>query len=307
MLFKNLRLYRVASLAEINPEFWHERLTQRLFRPCGSLEMEYLGWVPPLGRGAEQLAHPVPSGVVVCARKESRLLPGSVVNSVLAERVAAIEDEEGRKVGRAERKELKDEVIHTLMPRAFTRSSDIQLLVLAAQGWVIANTASSTRAEEVISLLREALGSLPAVPPKTQQDPARTMTGWVSGDELPAGLSLGDECELRDDDSESPATVKAKRLELRSNEIQTHLDASRQVVKLALSWEDRLQFMLDSDLSVKRLSFSDELLESIADVDASDPFVEKDAQFALLALELTQFLPLLLEWFGGEATETSKT
>jgi recombination associated protein RdgC len=258
-----------------------------------------MGWVPPLGRRTTQLTHAAGGAVLICARKESRLLSGAVINEVLAEKIEAIEEAEGRRVGRKERLTLKDQIVHELMPRAFTRSSHVHAFILPRSGWVVVNTSSTARAEELLSLLREALGSLPVAPPRVQSDPSAIMTSWVAGEALPAGLELGDECELKESGEEA-GIVRVKRVDLLSGEIRTHLEAQRRVVKLALGFEDRMHFVLDEELGVKRLAFEDVVLEPLDAIDREDELAQMDAQFALMTLELERLLPTLISWFGGE-------
>lgn len=304
MLFKNLRLYRLANPFAHGPEGLHEHLLSAAFSPCGSLQMESIGWVPPLGRRATQLTHAAGGALLICARKESRLLPAAVINEVLAERVEAIEDAEGRRVGRKDKQSLKDQIVHELLPRAFTRSSHVQAFILPQSGWVVVNSSSKPRAEELLSLLREALGSLPVAPPRVRSDPGTIMTSWVAGEALPGGLALGDECELKES-GEDAGVVRVKRVDLLSGEIRTHLEAKRRVVKLALAFDDRMSFVLDEELGIKRLTFEDVVLESLDAVDREDELAQLDAQFALMTLELERLLPTLLSWFGGEEGDST--
>lgn len=304
MMFKNLRLYRLAKPFAHSPEGLHEHLESSAFRPCGKLEHETLGWVPPLGRRATLLTHAAGPAIVVCARKESRMLPPAVVNEELAEKVAVIEDTESRRVGRKERLELKDRIVHELLPRAFTRSSLVYAMILPRSGWIVIDTSSKARAEELLSLLREAVGSFPVAMPRPVSDPSVVMTSWVAGERLPAGLELGDECELRES-GEDAGTIRVKRVELLSDEIRTHLGAGRRVVRLALALDERMRFVLDEEMGVKRLAFEDIVLEPLEDVDGDDDLARMDAQFALVSLELEAMLPRILEWFGGEEDAAS--
>jgi len=304
MMFKNLRLYRLAKPFAHSPEGLHEHLESSASRPCGKLEHETLGWVPPLGRRATLLTHAAGPAIVVCARKESRMLPPAVVNEELAEKVAAIEDTESRRVGRKERLELKDRIVHELLPRAFTRSSLVYAIILPRSGWIVIDTSSKARAEELLSLLREAVGSFPVAMPRPVSDPSVVMTSWLAGERLPAGLELGDECELRES-GEDAGTIRVKRVELLSDEIRTHLGAGRRVVRLALALDERMGFVLDEELGVKRLAFEDIVLEPLEDVDGDDDLARMDAQFALVSLELEAMLPRILEWFGGEEDAAS--
>ncbi len=303
MWFKNLRLYRLSAPFTLDPEELHSRLEQDAFRPCGSLETATMGWVSPLGRRGTQLTHAAAGAILICARKEERILPSSVVAEEVAEKVAAIEDAEGRPVRRKERQSLKDEITQRLLPRAFTRSGYIFAYLVPKSGWLVVDASSAKKAEEVVTLLRRSLGSLPAVPPQTQSSPGVIMTAWVSGEPTPDGVELRDECELKEPGDDG-GVVRVKRVNLLSDEVGAHLEAGKRVVKLALQFEDRLSCVIDEELAVKRLAFEDTVLEALDGTEADDA-AAFDAQFALMTLELGRFLPQLLEWFGGEADAAS--
>ncbi|SCZ59625.1 recombination-associated protein RdgC [Thiohalomonas denitrificans] len=304
MWFKNLRLYRLNAPFTLSPEDLAERLQDDAFRSCGSLETSTLGWVPPLGRRSENLAHGAAGAVLICVRKEERILPNSVVTEEVAEKAAEIEEAEGRPVRRKERQSLKEEVVQSLLPRAFTRSSYVFAYLVPKENWLVVDAASAKKAEEVVSLLRKSVGSLPAVPPRVQSSPSVVMTSWVSGEPVPTGVELGDQCELKEP-GEQGGVVRVKGLNLLSEEVGAHLETGKQVTKLALQFEDRISCVLDEELAVKRLAFEDTVLEALNDANAPDEAAAFDAQFALMTLELGRFLPQVLEWFGGEEAGVS--
>lgn len=304
MWFKNLRLYRLTAPFGHSPEEMHDRMEADAFRPCGTLETSTLGWVPPLGRRATQLTHAAAGAILVCARKEERILPSSVVAEELAEKVEAIEAAEGRPVRRKERQALKEELTQQLLPRAFRKSSYVFAYLVPKEGWLVVDASSAKKAEEVVSLLRRSLGSLPAIPPQVKSAPGAIMTAWINGDPTPNTVELGDECELKEPGDDG-GVVRVKRLNLLSDEIRTHLEAGKRAVKLALRFEDRLTCILDEELAVKRLAFEDTVLEALDGTESDDELAAFDAQFALMTLELGRFLPQLLEWFGGEEVSAS--
>ncbi len=123
MWFKNLHLYRLTKPFELSPEELHEQLTQKPFQPCAAIAPFSYGWISPLGRSSEQLTHAANGNIMVCARKEEKVLPAAVVREFVTERVVAIEEEQGRTLRRKEREEIRNEVFLDLLPRAFTRSS----------------------------------------------------------------------------------------------------------------------------------------------------------------------------------------
>jgi recombination associated protein RdgC len=293
-VFKNARLYKLDETAQIDLQGLDELLAQRLFRPCGPVEVASLGWHPPMSESAEGLSHAAGGCVLLSARRQERILPSSVVAEALEERVADLEARESRDVGRAERRRLREEVVIDLLPRAFTRSRQIHAYLDTVTGWLVVDAASEKASDELVGLLRESLGTLPVRPPRPPRSPVELMTSWVSDRESPEGLSLGDECELRDARDER-SVVRCRGQDLAGEEISTHLQSGKQVVKLGLDWQDRLNFLLQEDLSLKRLRFADELVEEVQDVE--DEAARLDAEFAIMSLELRALIARLDELF----------
>jgi recombination associated protein RdgC len=302
MWFRNLTLFRFNTPFELTAEALEERLAAHPFRPCGSLEMETVGWVPPLGREGQALVHAQPGRLMVCARTQQRILPAAVVREVVNDKAAEIEEEEGRKVSRKERQSIKDEVLQDLIPRAFTRSRDVYAYIGAAQGWLVIDTASRPQAEALTVLLRESLGSLPIAPPQVASSPAAVMTGWLQQGDVPPGWDVLDECELREP-GEQGGVVRCARQDLGAEEVQAHLAAGKQVVRLAVDWRERLTLVLADDLQVRRLKFLDVVLDEAADDGAEDAAARFDADFAIMTRELGELLPDLTAAFGGEPAQ----
>lgn len=301
-MFKNARLYRLEDPSAIDAEGLENRLAERRFRPCGPLETTTLGWYSPLGGQTEALVHAGNGCVALCARRQERLLPSAVVAEAVEERAAELEDREARSVGRKERKQLRDEVTLDMLPRAFTRSRQIRAYLDLVGGWMVVDAASEKAAEDLVGLLRETLGSFRVRPPRPEHSPTTLMTSWVTTGETPEGLDLGDECELRDPRDER-SLVRCRGQDLGGEEISTHLRAGKEVVKLALQWREHLEFLLQEDLSLKRLRFADELIEEAVEMDVEDEAARFDAEFAIMALQLRELVGRLEKVFAmvGEA------
>ncbi len=298
MWFKNLLLYRFTEPFTLLSDELEQSLAKHGFKPCASQQLESIGWTSPLGRGHETLVHPAQGFYMVCARTEEKVLPTAVINELLQERVTEREDAEGHKLSRKERSELKDEIIFELLPKAFHFSRSTYAYIDSRQGWLIVDASSSQKAEKLLSLLRESVGSLPVVPPVTVNHPNTVMTEWLTNPEtVPAEFEIEDECELR---GEEGGIVRCKRHDLSAPEIKNHLQNGKLVTKLALTFADKLGFVLDEQLALKRLKFLDTLQERAEDIDGSDELARFDADFSIMTLELAEFLPHLMNLFGGE-------
>jgi recombination associated protein RdgC len=297
MWFRNLQLYRLIEPFDHTPEPLHAALTGHAFKPCAGLDTHRIGWVPPAGREATQLVHAGNGRLMLCLRREDRILPASVIREQVEERAEAIAQAESRPVGRKERQRLKDEVLTDLLPRAFTRSSHLYAYIDPRDGWVVVDSTTAKRAEELLSLLRETLGSLRVRPLAVNNAPAAMLTRWLEKTP-PRDFALGDECELKEP-VDGGGVMRGRRIDLSGAGVQSHLDAGMQVAKLAVEWQGRIGCMLCDDLGIRRLRFLDLVMQEAAEVETDDPLARFDADFALMGLELARFIPAVVEAFGG--------
>jgi len=297
MWFRNLTLFRFSENTAKSLKALETKLDKHRLRPPGPIELATSGFVSPLGRDEEVLTHRVGDYVLVRMANEARLLPNSVVSDELSARLKKIAEKEQRRIGAKERKRLKDEVLTDLLPRAFTKMSRTPCYVSLKTGWVALDTASRKSAEAGVTQLREALGSFPAVPMAAEESPRALMTDWLIRGKLPAGLVLGDECELRDP-AETGATVRCRRQDLETDEVREHLKSGKQVFQLGLIFEDRIGFVLGEDLTVRKLRFLDQVQDELGETDRDSSVAELDAVFTLMTLELERLLQKLEQWFG---------
>jgi recombination associated protein RdgC len=293
MWFKNLSVLRFTEAFDLTAEDLEQRLAQRRFRPCGSLEPVSAGWTAPLGKESFPLVHATNGYLMVCLQKEEKILPASVINEVLAERVEEIEQAQGRPVRRKERDGLRDEVLQDLLPRAFSHSRRTYGYIDPKGGWLIVDSASAKKTDEFVSVLRQVVGSLPVVPLAVKERPGAILTQWLTEEGPPAGVTLESECELRSPE-EDGGIIRVRRHDL----------AAEEAVKVAFTWNDRLSLVLDEAPSIKRLRFLDVVQEEAADVETEDSTERFDVDFSIMSLELSAFLPALLEMFGGDNVQT---
>ena len=299
MFFRNLTFFRFPTTHDFSR--LDELLPEAALKPVGPLELSSRGFISPFGRGEDLLSHRIGDAIWLAVGGEDKILPGSVVNDLLAQKVAELEEREGRKLGGRARKRLKDDLLHELLPRAFVKSSRTDALLDLEHGFLAVDSSSRKSAEAVASEIRRALGSFPAIPPNAEVAPRSILTGWIAGEPLPEGLSLGEECELKDA-MDGGAVVKAQNQELLSDEIAKHLEAGKQVTKLALVLDDHVSFVLGEDLVVRKLKFLEGAVDQLESTERDDLRAELDARFALLSGEVRRLF-LVLE----SALKISKT
>lgn len=302
MWFKNILFYRFTKPFELSSEDLETRLKQSPFTPCGANDTYQLGWSSPLKQNSEQLVHITQNYWMLCLQKQERILPSSVVNEQVQEKVEEIEQEQHRKVTRKEKAELKEEITSLLLPRSFTRTNRYYAYICPDKGYMVLNTASAKVADELTSYLRKTIGSLPVRMPVVKQAPSSVMTHWVTKDSsLPPHITLGYECELTSN-GEEKGSIKYKGLELDQEQIEQQIQSGMEVTKLAVEWQENVTFLLGADLTIKRIKFGDMLQEQLDDANAEDAASAFDAGFSIMAMEFDRLIPDILNAFGGEDT-----
>jgi recombination associated protein RdgC len=296
MFFRNLTAYYMPDhSAFLQADMLEQALAQRAFQPCGATQPVSLGWVPALGGDTTALVHAEQQRFLIRLKREERILPPAVVRELVSEKVAAIEEEQGRKVYRKERLALQDEIVLDALPRAFTKSACMWAYIDVKAGWIFVDSASSARCEELLNALRECVGSMPVLIPQVVQSPRAAMTGWLAHQNLPDWLWAGEVCVLE----EEGGTVRARGVDLYGEEVETHLNSGRQVSRLELG-TDSMAFTLGDDLRLRGLRFADEVKDQN---DGLDHEVDRaSADFFLMTELIGKTWPRLLEAFGGHET-----
>ena len=299
MWFRALRPYRLPNRLGIDAEELERRLQTRTFSACTPAQATSMGWVPARADTASALVHAAGHFWMVRLKREEKLLPATVVREEANERCAQIAKAQGRKVSRRERLAVADEVTQDLLPRAFSRSSTIRAIIADQLGWIWIDSSSAGRSEEVLNHLREALGSLPAVLAETQKAPAYVMTQWLLHGGIPEAIELAEEADFADQ-REAGSSVKVRGVPLDSVEVLAHISSGHQVEKLALEWGARVAAVVDKDLSLRRLRFSDAIREANDEL-IEDPLARADADFLILCEIIKGLQGDLLNAFGGIA------
>ncbi|HIF9321628.1 TPA: recombination-associated protein RdgC [Photobacterium damselae] len=277
--FKNLQVYRLKRSIDLTK--LENQLNEFAFMPCGKLDKCKFGWVPALGKMGELLSHTVESNILLRAQLEDKILPNAVVKEALNRRIEAIEAQGQRRLRKTEKDNIRADVYQELLPRAFSRYSNTQILILPDAELIIVDASSNKKAEDVLGLLRKTVGSLPVVPLESQKPLSMVMTGWVR-DGAPTGFHVGEAGELKSI-TDNGATFKCTNQDLTGEEIDGILKNEKMFTRLAIDWQSHVSFVLCDDFSMKRVKFSNELIDQNEDIDSEDVLQRMDADFCLMA------------------------
>lgn len=296
MWFKNLQVYRLPAPAAITAAQLEKDLAAHAFQPCSSLEMQSQGWASPRENG--ELVYTINKQILLLLGTEKKLLPTSVINQVAKAKAAEIEEQQGFKPGRKQMKELKEQVADELLPRAFSIRRNTWVWIDPVNGWLVVDAASPAKADEVLKLLFKSVDKLPLEALHVAQSPVAAMTDWLVADQAPSGFTVDQDTELRAT-TESKATVRYVRHTLEADDVRRHIEAGKQCTRLAMTWSDRISFVLTESLTIKRITPLDVIKEE-SDTSAQNEEERFDADITLMTGELSKMLVDLVQALGGE-------
>lgn len=299
-MFKNLTVYRMgpdwaASAAEIEAVLDKER-----FVACGATQQKSSGWVEPRGEAHAPLVEVVDGHMLLKLMTEQRVVPGSVVKRRTEEIAEQMEKNTGRKPGKKIMKELKEQALLELLPMAFTKQSVTRVWMAPKQRLLMLDCGSQGKADEVVTMLINANQGLALSLIQTEMSPAVAMTHWLGSGEPPYQFTIDRECELKSTD-EMKSVVRYARHDLDTDEVKQHIVSGKVPTRVAMTWRDRVSFILSESMQLKKVAFLDVVFEGpMAAAGKMDKGEAFDADAAIATGELIELIPDLLEALGGE-------
>ena len=308
-MFKSASYYRIDPGFVLPPlEALEEALQSARFLPCGTTQTDSSGWVPPRGNKGTLLAELVGGHMILKLGTERRALPASAVKTALEERIEKHKLETGNeRVGAKLKRQFKEEIVFELLPRAFTKRSNTLLWLDPANRFLVVDSGSLSGADKIVTALVEALskvGGTPfAVKPvRTNSSAAASMSHWLVTREAPVAFSVDRDCELKTPDDQKSA-VRYTHHTLEIDEVPQHIAAGKVPTQLAMTWNDRVSFVLSESGQLRKLKLLDVVMDGVQEGGKDDDGFDTDV--AILTGELTALLPDLLEALGGEVEEVA--
>lgn len=294
-MFKNLTVYRIGPEWQASISVIESSLQKMRFVPCGATQKQSSGWVEPRGIKHAPLVESIGGQYLLKLQVEQRVLPGAVVKKRTEELAKQVEDNTGRKPGKKQTKELKEQAELELLPMAFTKQSSINVWIDPTRHMLMLDTSSSSRAEDVITTLVKVLDGFAVTLLQSKESAAVAMKEWLVSGEPPAYFTIDRECELKSMD-EMKSVVRYARHLLDTDEVKAHIVSGKMPTRLAMTWEGRVSFMLTESMQIKKLAFLDVVFEGHKP--GKDEAFDADA--AIATAEMSKLIPDLIDALGGE-------
>ena len=293
-MFKNIVVYQIGSICAqslMQDDKLLNAITTQSFKPCGEVEMVSMGFVEPVKHGG--LIHKVEGQLLLKVQTEKRLLPSSVVNDKLEKAIEQMEFDLGYTIGRKSKRELKEDIIVGLMPHAFTSKSSVDVWIDTKNGWLVIDTPSVAKSDEVLRLLLRSIQDFDIEMVRTKLSPSSAMTEWLIRNEAPYHFTVDNGGELK---SHQGGTVKYIKNTLAGNEVRDHIATGKKCTKLALTWNDKVSLILTETFQIKRLELLDVLMDKADEIEEDERF---DGEFLLMTGELNLLFVDLIDALGG--------
>lgn len=278
MLFKNATVFGAvfgAGMLDVTHLPVYEPATPGALRSEG---------FSPVYEGALEARH---SGHILLKYTiEKKVMPKPAIDAVLRARALEMEDEQGFYPGKKALKDLRERVFDELLPRALSVPRSCWVWIDTVNNRLIVD---STTVDTVDSVTRALLKAVPKLDLRSVQawPGVQAMTDWVmeSGEHVPVDFTIDDDAKL-EKAGEKGTVITFKKGDLFAPEFEAHIGHGARITSLAMTYKDRVSFVMTPNGSLRRLRGLDILKEAQAVADA-DAFVN---DFMLAALETSALI-----------------
>ena len=303
MWFKQIQFYELKNTISYQPELLAEKLQLFPFQPClPSLPLS-LGWVSPLDQDNSPLVFAADGYILIALAIAEKVLPATVIRQAVDEKVKEFEQSENRKIGYKQKQSLKDDIIQSLLPRAFIKTQKLYACIDTRNQWLWLATTNSKMSEHFHLAWSKVMPEIGLIKPELRKI-AMILSHWVQHRSNPKAFSIEKNVVLQDARQQN-RVIRCQQQDLTAANVQSFIKEGCEVRQLALTWQDRIQFTIDDELNLRGVRFSDQLLErEIAPMDS--PELRMASDFVLLTANLTELTQDLLDCLGKkESAETA--
>lgn len=294
MWFKQLQLFQLTPSISSSANLLAEKLEPLAFNPCLPSMPSSLGWVSPVDEENSPLTRGINGCIMICLQVEEKILPASVVAQTLKEKIKQIELLEARKVRQKEKLSFKDEITHTLLPRAFSKLTRLYAYIDTKNNWLILNTISPVKTELFISMLKKSLNN--DINAFEIIKPSSLMTEWLKNKNHPSFFSIEKSCLLRDKDQQN-RVIRCQEQDLFDVSILSLVKSGCEVMQMGLCWHDKLHFVIGDDFSLRTIRLvEDDMAEFQDQIESKQQ--KFDAEFFMMTDMYNHFLHDLLAVFA---------
>ena len=297
MKFKNARIFQLPQDFTIESDTFSEQLEHDALKPCGPQDMASQGWISPFNRESDVYCWQSGSAQLIMFAIEEKILPAAVVNQELQEKVSSIQTDTGSKPGRKVQSDMKQEILFELLPQAFTKLKKMGAYIDNELNLLVVDSASQNPAENLVSQLRQTLGSFKAEAFGESSAMATVLTKWVTDGHAEGGFEFGSSIVLETLD-EAKSVIRAKNVNYLTDEMKRHIENGYLVTQIGLIYDDRVEFTLTHDFAVKSIKFTDVVLDELEHEAIESEEQLLDSRFTLLSLELRELYKALFHIFS---------
>ncbi len=297
MQFKNARIFQLPQDFTIESDTFSEQLEHDALKPCGPQDMASQGWISPFNRESDVYCWQSGSAQLIMFAIEEKILPAAVVNQELQEKVSSVQTDTGSKPGRKVQSDMKQEILFELLPQAFTKLKKMGAYIDNELNLLVVDSASQNPAENLVSQLRQTLGSFKAEAFGESSAMATVLTKWVTDGHAEGGFEFGSSIVLETLD-EAKSVIRAKNVNYLTDEMKRHIENGYLVTQIGLIYDDRVEFTLTHDFAVKSIKFTDVVLDELEHEAIESEEQLLDSRFTLLSLELRELYKALFHIFS---------
>ncbi len=276
MFFKNITAFRIKN--EIDVLSLEKNLTAMSFKPIDGLTKATRGFVNPLIKSSEASYHSLSNLLVFCLQKEEKILPASVINNELQNRIEDLEMA-GKTIAKSQKTEMKEMIEQQLLPQAFSNYKKLFGYFDFENKYLVFNSASDKQIDECLELLRRCCDFLEIEP--IIEDETKLLTDWLINNTHSADIELGDKFKVVSDIGKGLTSISYKGDDILTEQIKSFIESGGNVTELAMIWADKLSMTITSKLQFKTIKFLDTLKEQ--NDDSLDGIYKSEADILIMS------------------------